>query len=294
MIKFSEKLLRAVAELEIRSRRNIASLLSGEYRSSFRGSGMQFKEFRHYEAGDDIRHMSWTVTARTGKATVKLYEEERELDVVLLVDVSGSSLFGSRGKRKIDMYAEIAATIGLAAVKSGDSLGMLLFHREPVLFLPPRRTRDHVRVALTHLLAQPLRGSGSDLRSTLMYALKILKNRSLVILVSDFLVPTFHEELRALGKKHELILLHCYDDAERGSGIQGVHEVCDPETGEFLVLDANSKHTREALANYQRQLSSELETVGRQAKADYLPLSVTEDYLTRLVEFFKRRGPARI
>ena len=119
MNPFREKLLQAVAQLEIRSRRSIASLLAGDYRSSFRGSGMQFKEFRHYEAGDDIRHMSWPVTARTGRATVKIYEEERELNVLVMVDVSGSTLFGDRHRRKIDMYAEVAALLGLAAVKSG-------------------------------------------------------------------------------------------------------------------------------------------------------------------------------
>jgi uncharacterized protein (DUF58 family) len=293
-MKFTKELLQAVAELELRSRRNAAALLVGDYRSAFRGSGMQFKEFRHYEPGDDIRHMSWSVTARTGRATVKIYEEERELNVILLVDVSGSSLFGSTRKRKIDMYAELVALIGLAAVKSGDNLGMMLFHREPVLYVPPRRTRDHVRVALTHLLAQPLRGEGSDLRSALFYAQSVLRHRSLVIVISDFLVPGFQDELCSLSKRHEIILLHCYDDAERGFGIRGIYEVWDPESGDFLVLDANSKHTRDALNRHQQQLALELEAASRQSKAEYLPLSVEDDYLKRLVEYFKRRGPARL
>src|SRR5262249_49661131 len=148
------ELLRAVSELQITPRRNVYTLLAGNYRSPFRGSGMQFKEFRHYQEGDDIRHMSWTVTARTGRATMKVYEEERELNVVLAVDVSGSSLFGLMAQRKIDMYAELLAVMGLAAVKSGDNLGLLLFNDQPVHYLPPRRTRDHVKVALTKLLEQ--------------------------------------------------------------------------------------------------------------------------------------------
>jgi uncharacterized protein (DUF58 family) len=234
------------------------------------------------------------VTARTGRATVKIYEEERELNVVLLVDVSGSSLFGSQRKRKIDMYAELVALVGLAAVKSGDNFGTLLFHREPVLYVPPRRTRDHVRVALTHLLAQPLRGAGSDLRSALFYAQSVLKHRSLVIVISDFLAPRFQDELCSLSKRHEIILMHCSDDAERGFGIRGLYEVWDPETAEFLLLDANSKHTRDTLNRHQQQLALDLESVCRQSKAEYLPLSVEDDYLKRLVEYFKRRGPARL
>lgn len=293
-MKFSEELLRAVEELELRSRRRIAALLAGDYHSTFRGSGMQFKEFRQYEPGDDIRHMSWNVTARTGHATVKVYEEERELDVILLVDVSGSSLFGSQSKKKIDMYAELTALIGLAAVRSGDNLGLLLFHHEPVLYLPPRRTRDHVRVSLTHLLSQPMRGETSDLRPALRYAQKVLRNRSLVMVISDFLVPGFADELRAISKRHELLLLHCSGDAERGAGVRGIYEVWDPESGEFLVLDANSKKTRERLAQAQLQLSQELEDACRQSKSDYLPLSVEDDYLKRLVEYFRRRGPARV
>lgn len=291
---FTEEILKAVSELHIQAQRNVTALLAGNYRSAFRGSGMQFKEFRNYEPGDDIRHMSWNVTARTGRATLKTYEEERELDVVLLVDVSGSSLFGYSKKRKIDMYAELVALMGLAALKSGDNVGMLLFSDKPVAYLPPRRTRSQVLAMVATLLSQPLRGEGSDLRAGLNYLQSVLKNRSLLVTLSDFWIPGFDTELRMATKKHELVLLHCYDDAERGLGLDGVFEVWDPESQTFGLLDGNSKATRQALSEHHTHLANHLEEVCNRAKAGYLCLSVEDDYLQRLVHFFRRRGPSRL
>jgi uncharacterized protein (DUF58 family) len=293
MNPFRQKLLQAVAQLEIRSRRNIASLLAGDYRSSFRGSGMQFKEFRHYEAGDDIRHMSWPVTARTGRATVKIYEEERELNVLVMVDVSGSTLFGDRQQRKIDMYAEVSALLGLAAVKSGDPFGTLLFSQKVNAYLPPRRTQDHVRASMLRILEQPLTNAGSDLRPALAYAQRVLKVRSLILILSDFIMPAFEAELRSIARRHEVILLHGFDDAERGAGLSGIYPVWDPESGDYLLLDGNSARVRRGLAEFQTGLVNSLQELGRTCGADYLPLSVEDDYLKRLVAFFRRRGPRR-
>ncbi len=293
-MQFSEELLRAVSQLELRARRRVAALLNGNYRSAFRGSGMQFKEFRHYEAGDDIRHMSWPVTARTGRATVKVFEEERELDVMLLIDVSGSSLFGMGQKRKIDMYADLTALIGLAGVRSGDNVGALFFNDKTGLYLHPARSRSQVLVTLTHLLNQPLRDQKSDLRPALIHAESVLRNRSLILVVSDFLVPGFEQELRLLTRRHEVILVHCFDDAERGMGLKGVFEVRDPETGEYWLLDGNSPTTRRQLAEFQVRLSHSLEDVARKSRADYLCLSSKDDYLQRLVQYFRGRGPRRV
>lgn len=295
MLKFSQELLQAVAQLEMKAKRNVTALLAGNYRTAFRGSGMQFKEFRHYEAGDDIRHMSWPVTARTGKATVKTYEEERELNVVLMVDVSGSSLFGATHKRKIDMYAELVALIGLAAIRSGDNVGLMLFNEAPVLYLPPRRTREQVMTAVSHVLEQPLKGAKSNFAPALRYLLSVLKQRALVIALSDFWVPPFEQEMVQISRKHELVLLHCYDDAERGvDSKKGVLEVWDPESGDFLLLDTASKRVRQRLAEHHTHMTNELEALCSRSNADYLTLSVEDDYLQRLVHFFRRRGPARV
>ncbi|MCB0403660.1 MAG: DUF58 domain-containing protein [Bdellovibrionales bacterium] len=289
-----QEILDQVAQLQLVARRSVSTLLSGDYRSAFHGSGMQFKEFRRYEPGDDIRHMSWTVTARTKHPTIKLYEEDRELNVLILIDVSGSSLFGSVQKRKIDMYAELLALLGLAAVKSKDNVGMLFFNETPVLYLPPRDTQNHVLHGMISLLQQPLQGRPSDLRPALLYAQNVLKNRSIVIVLSDFLVPDFSPELRMLAQRHELVLLHCVDDAERGVGLKGVYEVCDPETGDFFLLDANSKSVRQELQQRAIMHQHQIEDLSRKCKSDYFCLSVQDDYLQRLVHFFRRRGPARL
>ena len=293
-LHFTEEILRAANELEIRARRNVTALLSGNYRSAFRGSGMQFKEFRHYEPGDDIRHMSWAATARTGKATLKVYEEERELDVVIAVDVSGSSLFGLSGKNKIQVYGELLALLGLAAIHSGDNLGAFYFSDQPQKYLPPSRTRQSLLVALRELLAQPLEGQKSDLKAPLRYLDRLLPHRTILILISDFLFPDFQNELLRLSKKHEVILVHCTDDAERGQGLKGVYEVADPETGETYLLDGNSAKVRRDLAQYQVELRNRLEAVCQSTRADYLSLNMEDDYIRRLVQFFRNRGPARV
>ncbi len=293
-LHFTEAILKAANELEIRARRNVTALLSGNYRSAFRGSGMQFKEFRQYEPGDDIRHMSWSATARTGKATLKVYEEERELDVVIAVDVSGSSLFGFSKKRKIDVYGELLALLGLAAIRSGDNLGAFFFSDQPQKFLPPSRTRMNLLVALRELLSQPLESRRSDLRAPLKYLDRLLPHRTILILISDFLIPDFQTELLRLSKRHEVILIHCTDDAERGQGLSGVFEVADPETGETYLLDGNSPKVRERLANYQKDLRLKLEALCQSTRSDYLSMNMEDDYVRRIIQFFRQRGPSRI
>lgn len=285
--------LRAAEELDLHARRNITSLLAGSYATPHKGSGMQFKEFRHYEPGDDIRHMSWAVTARTGKATIKLYEEERELDVLILVDTSGSSLFGTKQTRKIDMYHDLLALLGLAAIKAGDNSGLLLFDAKPGTYLPPRRAREQVMISLMELERQNLRGKPSDLRTALQFARAVLKNRTLIFVISDFLFPPFLEEMRMLTRRHEIVLLHCFDEIEEGKLEKGVYEACDPETGKFFLLDGNSAATRLALLEHQKDLRSQLRSSSRNCGGDYLPLNIHEDYLQHVVRYFDLRGLRR-
>ncbi len=293
MLVFREKLLKAVAQLELRSRRNIASLLTGDYRSAFRGSGMQFKEFRNYEPGDDIRHMSWQVTARTRRPTVKVYEEERELNVLMMVDVSGSALLGNQGRRKMDMFAELTALVGLTAVKSGDPFGTLFFSDKVQRYLPLRRSQDHVRASLAQLLAQPYHGAQSDIRPAIAYAQKVLNVRSLVVIVSDFMMPNFRTELIALTRRHDVILLHGTAPLEWGEKLSGIYATWDPETGSYALIDGNSRASRQKLSGYQNHLADTLGKMARSCGADYLPLNVDNDYLQTLVTFFRGRSPRR-
>lgn len=293
-MNISKEILQAVNQLEIKSRRNVAALLSGNYKSPFHGSGMSFKDFRPYEPGDDTRHISWQVTARTGHTTFKLYEEERELNIILVVDISGSSLFQMRSKRRVDMYADLVALLGLAGVKAGDKVGILFFNEKPVSFLAPKRSRDHIFTGLSFLLSQELNSKKSDIRPALKYLSASVKTRSLVILLSDFLVPDFREELLHISNRHEVLMFQCFDDAERLQSIEGIFEVQDPETGEFLLLDANSKGLRKAVMEQHKKFEAKLHQVAQGNRVDFLKLNVNDDYAKRVVQFFLRRGPTRL
>lgn len=291
---WDERILAAVSQLTIRAKRNVATLMTGNYRSTFRGSGMQFKEFRRYEPGDDIRHMSWPVTARTGKPTIKTYEEERELNVVLMVDVSGSSLFGLGKRPKLEMYGDLMAVLGLAALESGDKLGTLFFSNQPEQFRPPRRGRELLSVVLSDLLSKARLGNQSDLRPALSYLREVLKQRSLIIVISDFLLPDFERELIPLAERNEVILLHCFDDAERGSLPDGVLEAWNPEGGGMQLIDATSETLRREMAEGHTQLINDLEAMSHRTRSDYFCLSKQDEYLKRLISFFRYRGPSRI
>jgi len=286
---FRPELLHAIELLEFHSRKRLASAYTGNDESPYRGSGMQFKEFRQYEFGDDIRHISWSTTARTGKTQLKLYEEEREINVFMLVDTSGSSLFGSTQRKKIDMYSEVLALMSMASLKANFRFGALFFDTEVREYIPPTRDKDEILSSLNHLISLNLDKRQSDIRPALQFCGQLLKHRTLVIALSDFLMAPFSSELVSLGSKHELILLQGYDDSERLLSSRGVFEVCDPETGEFYLLDSESGVFRKTLANYYSGFTAQLEELARACQADFLPLSVQDDYLQRLVYFFRGR-----
>lgn len=287
MNPFNDKLLRAAAQIELRPRRRAAALLSGNFRSAFRGTGMHFKEFRSYELGDDIRHMSWQVTARTQKATVKVYEEERELNAVVLADVSGSALVGAERKQKRDFFAEVTALIGLAATKAGDPFSLFLFTDAVKAYFPPKRTKSHIRSCLSRLSSERYLGSQTDLRPVLLRARQALKSRSLIYILSDFEGPPFEAELRALAARHEVTLIHGTAPIEKGETLDGVYPSFDPETGESLLVDGGSRSVRESLKEISKGSENQLRKMAQLAGVEYLALSVEDDYLNQLVTFFR-------
>lgn len=289
-MQFREALLRAADQLDLSSVRRVSALLSGHYVSPFQGSGMQFKDFRPYTFGDDVRHISWQVTARTGQTTLKTFEEDKELNLILLIDVSGSSLFGISKRRKIEMYQELLTLFGLAASKNNDNFGALLFNNQPVQFFPPRKSRSHVFLTLTKLAEQPLEGKKSDLRTALQYVSHSTQTPSLIFIISDFWVPDFQEELKLLTKRHKAVLIHCFDDAEKGSFLHGIYEAKDPETGESFLIDGSSKKLQNDLRNQFMKNSQRIESFARNTRSDYLPLSIQDDYLQRVVRHFNYRG----
>lgn len=287
-----ESILRAAADIELRARRRLVALLSGHYLSPFRGSGMEFKEFRRYEPGDDLRHMSWAVTARTGRPTVKVFDEERELDIVVAVDVSGSAGLGLV-KRRLDAYADLMALFGIAALYADDKVGFFFFDERPCGFLPPKRTRAQLLGALSQLLAQRLEGRRTELSNPLFALERLLKNPTLVIVLSDFLAPDFKTSLVALSRRHEVVLLHCFSDVERGAALSGVHLVRDPETGASSVLDAGSRRVRGILKDAHAALRDRLEKDCQAARADYHAVNIDEDYVRNVAHYFRARGAFR-
>ncbi len=285
------EILEAADTVLIRAKRKLTSVFEGNYRSAFRGHGMQFKEFRPYEQGDDIRHMSWTVTARTGRPTVKVYEQERELDVVVFVDTSGSSLSGCASKRKVDLYADCLATIGLSAIRAGDNFGLILFNESVSRFLPPRHHSNQVRVALTHLLSSEFQGRTANLSNAIEFSYHSLRHRSLAIVLSDFWVPPFETPLAVASRRHEFILVQAVEPLAHWNGLV---EVTDPETGDIYLLSGQSKDTRQTLQQRQLESQTELEKLTARTRGSYLNLSVEDDYVRRLVLFFEQRGPTRL
>ncbi|NBT58429.1 DUF58 domain-containing protein, partial [bacterium] len=267
---FRPELLHAIDLIEFHCRKRLPSSYIGNHESSYRGSGMQFKEFRPYEIGDDPRHISWTTTAKTGKPILKLYEEEREINVFILVDVSGSTLFGSGARRKIDMYSEVIALLAMGAIKSNHRVGSLFFNNEVRQFIPPTRNKDEILQSLNTLLNRESLNRTSDLRPPLGFCQNVLKQKSLLFIVSDFLLPSFKNELLPLSSKHEIILLQGYDDSERLLSGRGISEVCDPESGEFFLLDAESNFFRKALTSFYTSFVNQLEETAAACQADFL------------------------
>jgi uncharacterized protein (DUF58 family) len=294
MKPLSQKLRRAAETIEIRSKRHVTALLSGNSRSPFRGSGMQFKEFRHYEPGDDIRHMSWTVTARTGRATIKIYEEDRERDIILVSDLSGSNLFSSKQGSRLELYSDVVAVLGLTAVQSGDKFGALNFSSRPLEFRPPRRSRDQVLLVAQKMLDAFPQGEASDIRSTLSFLQATLKNRAIIVILSDFNLPDFRREFVALSRRHEILMVHAFDEWEAGRNLPGgVVEAWDPESNSFWLLDTGARSTRLTLEKTFSQRLDYLNELAKLGRAEYLGLCLQNDYLKDLVHFFNRRASNR-
>lgn len=288
-MKLDSKILRAAEDLRLRARRPVTSTTGGNYRTRYRGTGMQFKEFRQYEIGDDIRHMAWTVTARTGRPTIKLYEEERNLEVCIAVDVSKSSILAAGGPPKLQIYTELAAMFALAALRSGDSFSLALFSDGVQHFFPASRSRTRLSLLLAEIEKAAERGERTDLNSTMAYLQRTLRSHSLVVLLSDFNAPSFAGSLAPLAKRHEVIAVHTTDAIERGIG-KGIYETADPETGELACLDLGSGFARslaESRFNHTQKALAQSFTAHR---AEYLHLKTEDDYLGTIVRYFHGRG----
>jgi uncharacterized protein (DUF58 family) len=283
-----------VRRLELRARRLMENRAVGAYDSVFRGHGIEFSEVRAYQPGDPFQAIDWKVTARMGKPFIKKFVEERELTVLLAVDLSGSTDFGTRVRTKRDLSLELAALLGLAAARNNDKVGLLLFTDRVERWLAPRRGRGRLRQLLHVMASHPPEGKGTDIGLALATAVRSLKTRSLVFVLSDFQGPEFRKELTAASRKHDVVGLHLVDPGERTLPAVGLIEVRDPETGASGVLDLADPRTRQGLARMAKKRELRVEDVFRRAGADRLVLATDRSYAADLAAFFAARAQARL
>ncbi|MGH7444251.1 MAG: DUF58 domain-containing protein, partial [Longimicrobiales bacterium] len=280
-----------------RTRGLVASLFSGEYHSVFRGQGMEFAEVREYEAGDDVRNIDWNVTARIGTPYVKKHIEERELTVMLLVDLSGSEQFGTHGRFKAELAAEIAAVLALSAVRNNDRVGLLIFTDRIEHVVPPRKGRRHVLRLIRDVLAFRPRGRGTDVAGALDYAARVLPHRGILFVLSDFVPaggvaddsPPWEKTLKLVAQRHDLVAIRITDDAETNLPDAGLLMLRDPETGELTGVDTSRASIRARYVELIDRERTAVRRVFRRVGVDEVEVRTGASYVVPLLAFFRRR-----
>jgi uncharacterized protein (DUF58 family) len=284
------ELLKRVRKVEIKTRRLTRHLFTGGYHSAFKGRGMSFSEVRQYHFGDDVRSIDWNVTARTGEPHIKIFEEERELSVMLLVDVSGSSFFGTTGMLKQELLAEICAVLAFSADSNNDKVGLLLFSDREELYLPPKSGRQHTLRIIRELLNVQPGDRGTDLASAIQFTRNVLKKRSVCFVLSDFWGEHYQSALRVLARRHDVIGIQCWDTLERELPDVGLLHLRDAESGAMTWLDTTDPTLR--LRYKQRFDENRVLTTSnfRRAGADFLSLHSAVPYTAALLHFFENRA----
>lgn len=285
----SKELLKQVRQIEIRTRGLVNQVFSGEYHSVFKGRGMEFSEVREYIFGDDVRNIDWNVTARFGHPFIKIFEEERELSVILLVDLSGSLSFGSVDKTKQQIAVELSAILAFSALKNNDKVGLFLFSDKIEKFIPPRKGKTHVLRIIRELLSFKPEGNMTNIKTALEYMNHTIKKKSIVFLISDFIDEGYEKILRIVGKKHDLIGLVINDQREKSIPKLGLVKFTDTETGQERWIDTSSPKMQRWLKEYYDKLSSQRKALFLSSRLDSIEIKTGENYVTPLVNFFRLR-----
>jgi uncharacterized protein (DUF58 family) len=285
--------IRKIRAIEFSTRRLLDDLMSGGYRSSFKGQGVQFSEHRVYVPGDDIRHIDWKVSARTREPLVKKFEEERELSVLLVVDASASLAFGSREKLKSETAAEIAGMLAYAAAMSGDKTGMLLFSEQVEKVLPLKKGKIHVSRILRELFEHRPRGRKTCLADALEMAGRVMKHKGIVVVVSDFIDEEYDISLRRLARRHDVVAIHVSDRLETGMPKSGLLKVVDPEGGGTQVIDPGSYLFQRWLQDFHQAHRTDTESAWKAGNVESLRIDTLQDPADLLVKFFNARTRRR-
>jgi len=284
------EILKQVRRIEISTRGLVNEVFSGEYHSVFKGRGMNFAEVREYQYGDDIRSIDWNVTARNGAPYVKIFDEERELTVMLVVDVSASGDFGSRERMKAEVAVEICALLAFSAIKNNDKVGLVIFSDRIEKFVPPRKGRRHVLRVLRELLYHEPEGRGTDITAALEYVAHVQRKKAVTFLVSDFRDEGFEKALAVAGRRHDLIAVRVEDRRERELPALGYLELEDPETGERVVVDTANPDFRRRFVDRVTRRREALDRELRRSRVDVIDIEAGEPYVRPLMRFFQDRA----
>lgn len=284
------EILKKVRRIEIATRGLVNEVFSGEYHSVFKGRGMNFAEVREYQYGDDIRSIDWNVTARTGAPYVKLFQEERELTVMLAVDVSGSGDFGTTGRMKGEIAVEICALLAFSAIKNNDKVGLIIFSDRIEKFVPPRKGRKHVLRVLRELLYFEPEGRNTDIAAALEYLAHVVRRRAVVFLVSDFIAEGYEKALAVAGRRHDVVAVHMGDKREADLPALGYMAFEDAESGERLLLNTSHAGFQEAFKRRASAARANLARTFAKTKVDVIDIDTGQEYVEPLMRFFRERA----
>ncbi len=283
------ELLKKVRRIEIKTRGLTRHIFAGEYHSAFKGRGIAFSEVREYQYGDDIRSIDWNVTARFNHPYIKVYEEERELTVMLLVDVSGSGNFGTAVSFKRDIMTEVAAVLSFSAIYNNDKIGVIFFSDAVEKFIPPKKGRKHILRIIRELLDFKPASNKTSLSEPLRFLTNAIKKRCIAFIISDFLAPDFEEALKIASNKHDIVALKVFDPMEKAIPDIGFIKILDNESGREEWIDTSSRHNRDAYAEWWNQHVANISSIFRKCGVDYTELCTSEDYVKPLMKLFENR-----
>ena len=289
----TKELIKKVRKIEIKTKGLSNQIFSGHYHSAFKGRGMAFSEVREYHYGDDIRNIDWNVTARFNHPYVKVFEEERELTVVLMIDVSGSNEFGTISRLKKEMVTEIAAVLSFSAIQNNDKVGVIFFSDIIEKFIPPKKGTTHILRIVRELLDFKPQHRGTDIAEALKFLRNAIKKRSIAFLISDFNDKGFDEALKIAGKKHDLVCLRAFDRREKMLPNAGLLRLRDSETGEVMLIDTSSKTVRDNFLQQALDHDKYLETLFSKAGIDAIDIASEQDYVPPLRKLFRMRSRRR-
>ena len=285
----TKELLKKVRKIEIKTKRLSDHIFGGEYQSTFKGRGMAFSEVRQYQFGDDVRAIDWNVTARYNDTFIKVFEEERELTMMLIIDISGSNFFGSDSLFKNEYVTELAATLAFSATKNNDKVGLILFSDNVELYIPPKKGKSHVLRIIRELLEFKSESKKTDINIPLKFVSNILKNRSIAFIISDFISKDYSNSLKIFSSKHDVTGIRIYDKTEEIIPNLGVIDITDNETGVKLTVNTGSKNVRKKYSEYYNSKRNEFIDFFKKSGSGIIECNTQDDYQKKLLKYFKSR-----